>query len=550
MADSWQWSQLCGHGENITAWNKNDFGHCFEQLAFACTTHALLAILSAYHFARHSHRRVQGPIPKSITLHFRFALCVILAALPLVALVLAYLYIEIHPSLADIITWCIKAASWLIHSGYIWRLCRLYHIHIRGHVVVVISVLLTCASTAIQLRTSILNLLNEASHIATVHDYVTFITNALHLLYLLSLIPASRPNLINRDGSIQHVDDDSGLQSDSETDPLLSSQHRGRYGATQDSTDQLGGGDETAGCFSRLTFWWVQPLLVKGLQLHLNNATDLFDLPSRLNTQKIEEKFVEILHEKTLQNARTVDEVYDTYGRTPSSNPPDGGDVTISSGHTRKNKTLISALNTAFGIEYYSIGVLKLLADGFAFVGPMLLNWLVTYMEDPTEPSWHGYVYAAGLFLSTFLGAMCSTHFNYLIQIVGLKIRAAIITSIYRKSVLVSSVSLSTFSVGEIINFMSTDVDRIVNFCPSFHNFWSLPFQIAVSLYLLHQQIGLAFLAGLAFAILLIPINRWIAIKIAQLSTSMMSQKDGRVKVRSTSTVISVNVALAHLGIA
>ncbi|KAI0210503.1 Multidrug resistance-associated protein 7 [Lamellibrachia satsuma] len=152
-------------------------------------------------------------------------------------------------------------------------------------------------------------------------------------------------------------------------------------------------------------------------------------------------------------------------------------------------------------------------------------------MEDPTEPSWHGYVYAAGLFLSTFLGAMCSTHFNYLIQIVGLKIRAAIITSIYRKSVLVSSVSLSTFSVGEIINFMSTDVDRIVNFCPSFHNFWSLPFQIAVSLYLLHQQIGLAFLAGLAFAILLIPINRWIAIKIAQLSTSMMSQKDGRVKV-------------------
>ena len=38
---------------------------------------------------------------------------------------------------------------------------------------------------------------------------------------------------------------------------------------------------------------------------------------------------------------------------------------------------------------------------------------------------------------------------------------------------------------------MSTDTDRIVNFCQSFHQFWSLPFQIGVSLYLLEQQVRL-----------------------------------------------------------
>ncbi len=37
---------------------------------------------------------------------------------------------------------------------------------------------------------------------------------------------------------------------------------------------------------------------------------------------------------------------------------------------------------------------------------------------------------------------------------------------------------------------MSTDTDRVINFCHSFHEFWSLPFQIAVSLYLLYQQVG------------------------------------------------------------
>ena len=35
------------------------------------------------------------------------------------------------------------------------------------------------------------------------------------------------------------------------------------------------------------------------------------------------------------------------------------------------------------------------------------------------------------------------------------------------------------------------------------------------------------------FTILLIPINRWLAVKIGKLSTAMMSQKDRRVKVRA-----------------
>ena len=51
--------------------------------------------------------------------------------------------------------------------------------------------------------------------------------------------------------------------------------------------------------------------------------------------------------------------------------------------------------------------------------------------------------------------------------------------------------------------------------------------------YLANQDIvrSLAFLVGVEFSILLVPVNRWLAIKIAKLSTSMMVQKDQRVKV-------------------
>lgn len=44
-------------------------------------------------------------------------------------------------------------------------------------------------------------------------------------------------------------------------------------------------------------------------------------------------------------------------------------------------------------------------------------------------------------------------------------------------------------------------------------------------------QVGISFLAGLGFALLLIPVNRWLAEKIQKLSHEMMTQKDKRVKV-------------------
>lgn len=46
---------------------------------------------------------------------------------------------------------------------------------------------------------------------------------------------------------------------------------------------------------------------------------------------------------------------------------------------------------------------------------------------------------------------------------------------------------------------------------------------------MLYTQIGVAFLAGVIFATTLIPINRWLAKKIAALSVSLLEAKDARV---------------------
>ena len=77
---------------------------------------------------------------------------------------------------------------------------------------------------------------------------------------------------------------------------------------------------------------------------------------------------------------------------------------------------------------------------------------------------------------------------------------------------------------------MSTDTDRVVNFAPSLHAVWSLPFQLIVTIFLLYQQLGISSLTGVGVTILMIPLNKWIADKIGKLSTQMMEAKDNRVQ--------------------
>lgn len=91
---------------------------------------------------------------------------------------------------------------------------------------------------------------------------------------------------------------------------------------------------------------------------------------------------------------------------------------------------------------------------------------------------------------------------------------------------------------------MSTDTDRIVNSCISFHSLWSIPFQLFTTLYLLYTQVGSAFFAGVLFAVALIPINKYIAEKIGQLSGSLMNAKDKRVAQTSEAMVGAKQIKL------
>ncbi|CAF3420107.1 unnamed protein product [Rotaria sp. Silwood1] len=262
--------------------------------------------------------------------------------------------------------------------------------------------------------------------------------------------------------------------------------------SSQEATDIIN--EDLATITQLFTFSWFNPLMKRGYNSLIIDLNDLCSLPSIIFSSC-----------STLQH------------------------------HRQLSRSLIKI----FGRSFFLLGILKILGDGLAFGGPIFLNKLITYMEESRGTEQQNRDLRRGLFLSCILigtvalASFLNTHFTYRINLLGLRSKMYLYTRIYTKTTQLNICEMNRFNMGEIVNFMSTDSDRIVNFFQSFHAFWSLPAQIAIVLYLLYQQIGLTFLTGLAFAIILIPINKVIASKIAKLSTDMMLYKDERVKLVS-----------------
>ncbi|XP_067031621.1 ATP-binding cassette sub-family C member 10-like isoform X2 [Acropora muricata] len=571
---------FCGFkNESSFIWwdrNKEDFGNCFKLLCLVIPANILLFGSSLF-FAR---RKLQianllGHSPFILS-KLQVFICALIFFEVLVEVTWSLIEDrDSHNSPVYFLSCGIVGLAWLSNAFMAWRnryITILKRCYPSCHVLVILLVfLMTCIELYSVILKSYFNPL-------VLHEYGSICRFILEVIFLSLLVPLVCC-LSNRNGlSTDFLTAQStgiqvsGMQVNSEKDAMLKSASRGTfYSSIQCVSNHLGIAEDGANVISRLTFWWVQRMMKKGYKGELQSTADLFLLPQSLSTKKLRITFADsfdFLEQKTVQaspgnrvrdNSCSSDDGYAPIMFRPgmqksisdpnfitryqsasvqrhatmSTNSTNCSDNEVSTNRDNKvvvQRTLLSALHHAFGVQYYCIGILKLTGDALSFAGPLLLHALVSFMENRQEPMSHGYYYAGGLFLTTCCSAFINSQFNYWVNKIGLKIRAVVITTVYNKALSVSLTTLSAFSSGEVVNFMSTDTDRVVNFAPSFHQFWSLPFQIAVALYLLHQQVGVSFLAGLSFAVLLVPVNRWLAKKIQKLSQEMMAQKDNRVK--------------------
>nr|XP_060609998.1 ATP-binding cassette sub-family C member 10 [Anolis sagrei ordinatus] len=501
---------LCGTSpkDPLPVWVHDNVGHCFNQLILNMIPHVILAVISACYIG--TPRSSVSQAVNKPGWKCRIAASFILTGLAILDIIPASVWQQkLNPLYLEVLSDGIVAVAWLTHSLALLAVYKSPYRFQRGPVILLILPILPVPSLIITLVWHFQTELGD-QHIQP----VTIFRLSILCLQLVSL-------LLYFVGYIIHVvqrPDSYSINDSYQHEPLISGISEPTWpGVAEDGESWL----------SRFSYAWMNPLMKCGYQQKLHQPQDTFHLPQKLQANRVRQHFSSCWQKKAALSQE--------HENTASSTdrlfaPSEEFSVPRLSRKTQKSVRLMSVLHAAFGLRYYSLGLLKLAGSLLAFSGPLLLNLLVSFMESRKEPLSNGVMYALGLFAGSFLGAILRNQFSYEINNTMLVVRTAVISAIYQKALRVSGSSLSGFTTGEIVNFMSTDTDRLVNFFLSFHELWSLAFQFAITLYLLYQQVGVAFLGGLALALLLVPINKVIANRMMESNKELLKHKDVRVK--------------------
>lgn len=114
--------------------------------------------------------------------------------------------------------------------------------------------------------------------------------------------------------------------------------------------------------------------------------------------------------------------------------------------------SVLPALCRTFAPQFIMGALLKLVQDLLAFVSPQILRYnavfirltfaltqkfdtslLISFVEDPTVESWKGYLYAIVLTVTAVVQTLFLSQYFQRMFVVGLQIRTAVVSAIYRK---------------------------------------------------------------------------------------------------------------------
>nr|XP_032515249.1 multidrug resistance-associated protein 1 [Danaus plexippus plexippus] len=278
--------------------------------------------------------------------------------------------------------------------------------------------------------------------------------------------------------------------------------------------------ESASGFPSRLTFSWFDPLALTGFRRSLVES-DLWALNPQDSSKEVVPKF-DKFWERTLSKREKANGTKATYSNTSAS-------VNFKPDKEVKPASILPALCLAFGGEFLFGALLKLVNDVLMFLSPQLLKLLIGFV-DTKETVWKGYLYAVGLFACATAQTLLLSHYFTRMYLVGMRIRTALTSAVYRKSMRISNSARKETTVGEIVNLMAVDAQRFVELTAYLNMIWSAPLQIALALYFLWGILGPSVLAGLAVMIVLIPVNGLIANRVKTLQIRQMKYKDERVK--------------------
>uniref|UniRef100_A0A668AQY3 ABC-type glutathione-S-conjugate transporter n=1 Tax=Myripristis murdjan TaxID=586833 RepID=A0A668AQY3_9TELE len=286
--------------------------------------------------------------------------------------------------------------------------------------------------------------------------------------------------------------------------------------------------EEDASFLSKFFFWWFSGLVMQGYRCPLQVA-DLWTLREKDSSHQI----ISDLEKEWAQQCAKLQQKED-------------GDMSWSSRPTRLTEQthllrklkreqsssfyLLRTLWRSFGL-YFLCGTFYLLIhDAFMFAIPQVLSLLLGFMRDKDADLWKGYFYALLMFLLASLQSLFNHQYMYCCFTVGMRVKSAVMGLVYRKCLVISSAARRQCTVGEIVNLVSADTQKLMDSVVYINAVWVAPIEISLCLYFLWQRLGPSALPGIATVILIFPLNGFIAKMRSKLQEVQLKLMDGRIK--------------------
>ncbi|WWC71394.1 uncharacterized protein I206_105349 [Kwoniella pini CBS 10737] len=302
----------------------------------------------------------------------------------------------------------------------------------------------------------------------------------------------------------------------------------------------------TANFFDKLFFNWISPMMALGSARPLQE-TDLWKMDDARSAKGLAEKLRISYADRTKKaneyNARLSDPNTPlpfskrmTYPLMPNRQKRE---KEYREKHGKKHASLALALNDVFGWYFMSAGVIKLFGDVCQAVTPLLIrslikwstNWQLAEVTGQPKPKiGNGVGMAIGLLLLLVTSSLSIHHYFVRSMGVGVMSRAALISGIYQQALLFTQKSRGEIPNGKLVNHISTDTSRI-DFAAGFaHIIWTAPIQMIVIIIILLVQIGYSALPGIAFLLIMTPLQVMFMKNLFLIRKKAMRWTDKRAK--------------------
>ncbi|XP_040491210.1 multidrug resistance-associated protein 1 isoform X6 [Ursus maritimus] len=294
--------------------------------------------------------------------------------------------------------------------------------------------------------------------------------------------------------------------------------------------------ESSASFLSRVTFWWITGLMVRGYRQPLE-STDLWSLNKEDTSEQVVPVLVKNWKKECAKSKRQQAKM--AYSSKDPAKPKGGSQVDVNeeaevlivkSPQKEREPSLFKVLYKTFGPYFLMSFLFKALHDLMMFAGPEILKLLINFVNDQKAPDWQGYFYTVLLFVSACLQTLVLHQYFHICFVSGMRIKTAVIGAVYRKALVITNSARKSSTIGEIVNLMSVDAQRFMDLATYINMIWSAPLQVILALYLLWLNLGPSVLAGVAVMILMVPLNAVMAMKTKTYQVAHMKSKDNRIK--------------------